>query len=68
MEVLRKFGPQGKDFSFLLSFVSFESLVHLHEKRQSSNFIIIKEAAVIEQLFSKSMRTRVKDVGLNMRM
>lgn len=39
------------------------SLVHLDKRRLNSNFIIFKEIEDVDQLFSKSMRTRVKDVG-----
>ena len=39
------------------------SLVHLDKRRQNSNFIIFKETEDVDQLFSNSLRTRVKDVG-----
>lgn len=39
------------------------SLLHLDKRRLNSNFIIFKETEDADQLFSKSMRTRVKDVA-----
>lgn len=39
------------------------SLVCLDKIRQHSNFIIFKEIEDVDQLFSNSLRTRVKDVG-----
>lgn len=58
MEVLRKSNHQGKGFFYYLL-----SLVHSDKKRQNSNLIIIKEPQDTDQLFSKSTRTGVKDVG-----
>jgi hypothetical protein len=58
-EVLRKY-PQGNAF---LKKNKRVNLIHLDKRRLNSNFIIFKETEDVDQLFSKSMRTRVKDVG-----
>lgn len=59
IEVLRKYDPQGNVKKKPMQL----SLVHLDKRRVNTNVIILKEIEDVDQLFSNSMRTRVKDVG-----